>query len=184
MFECCPQDGNALVLCWKNCISPPHHKSKVEALGSRGDPLAIRWLDPPLVPELRLLLMDVDACMNPQLMLQRSMDFSDPLRLDNCENVGQETRTTFPMETECLEQLPERHRLLETCPWGTRSLNLFLALWAVKCSFCASVLPCLVPLSRTFLMTKFGTERTSHGEDVGLDSLILERCPQVQLTSP
>ena len=52
-----------------------------------------------MVPELCLPLMDVDACMNPQFTLQRRMDFSNPLRLDN----------NVTMEAECPEQPPERH---------------------------------------------------------------------------
>ena len=44
-----------------------------------------------------------------------------------------------------------RRRLSETCPWGPHPPgHLFVAVWATKCSFCASILPCLVPRGRTF----------------------------------
>ena len=43
--------------------------------------------------------IDVDACMNPQLTLQRSMDFSEPLKLDNCVNVVQKREQLFRLET-------------------------------------------------------------------------------------
>ena len=57
MSEWCPEDGVASLL--------HTTKSRVEGPGSCEDPLAIKWLDSPQVPELRLPLMDVDACMNP-----------------------------------------------------------------------------------------------------------------------
>ena len=49
-------------------------------------------------------------------------------------------------------------------------IHLYLASWAMKCSFCASVLPFLAPRGRSFLMTWFGIERErpiAIGEDVG-----------------
>ena len=82
---------------------------RVAGPGSRADHLAVKWLDSHLVPELRFPLMDVDACMSPQLTLQSGHGLERPSPASPLRKYRPETRTIFPWEAKCPEQPQARH---------------------------------------------------------------------------
>ena len=93
----CPSGVRKMVAPWTSVgrVVPHLHTTNVESKALRVDPLAVRWLDSPLVPELRFRLTDVDACVGTQLTLQSGMYFSDPLRLHSYVNIVQKREQLF-----------------------------------------------------------------------------------------